>query len=130
MLTTVNKIYRKEIYIILSKYIDNHTICLCISIFYIAECQSILKGALLNVPIIECDFQHHYHKFVVPAKVLAVFIKNHRCEWHTRGQFISKANLDFNDENQLRYLQHDYSRLNKWVIKQCWDIWKAKSTGK
>lgn len=36
MLTTVNKIYRKKIYIILSKYIDNHTICLCISIFYIA----------------------------------------------------------------------------------------------
>ena len=37
MLTTVNKIYRKEIYIILSKCIDNYTICLCISIFYIAE---------------------------------------------------------------------------------------------
>ena len=94
------------------------------------ECQSILKGALLNVPIIEYDFQHHYHKFVVPAKVLAVFIKNHRCEWHTRGQFISKDNLNFDDENQLRYLQHDYSKLNKWVIKQCWDIWKVKSTGK
>lgn len=37
MLTTVNKIYRKEIYIILSKYIDNHTIRLYISIFYIAD---------------------------------------------------------------------------------------------
>ena len=49
MLTTVNKIYRKEIYIILSKCIDNHTICLCISIFYIAAANKITGTQAENV---------------------------------------------------------------------------------
>ena len=54
MLTTVNKIYRKEIYIILSKCIDNHTICLCISIFYIAQLEhsAWFSGTVIGF---ECD---------------------------------------------------------------------------
>lgn len=84
----------------------------------------ILKGALINVPIFEINFQHRYHSFTIPAKVKSVFIRNERCDWRTRGQFISKNNLNFNDNKQLKFLQHDYSTFNKWIIKECWNYWK------
>lgn len=90
------------------------------------EYYSIIKGALINVPIIENSFQHHYHTLVIPVLVRAVFIRNENFVWHSRSQFISKNNIDFNDFKQIKYLQHDYSKFNKWIIKLCWKYWKKK----
>lgn len=117
--TTTHYQLSKELQIGMHQYQSQH----------LKDYYKILKGALINVPIFEMEFQHHYHSFTIPVKVKSVFIRNERCEWRTRGQFISKENLDFNDEKQLKFLQHDYSKFNKWIIKKCWKYWKLNKRG-
>lgn len=90
------------------------------------EYYSILIGALINVPIIESNFQHHYHALIIPALVKNVFVRQEKCVWHSRSQFISKNNLNFRDNKQLKYLQHDYSRFNQWIIKKSWQFWENR----
>lgn len=76
-----------------------------------------LYHAILNVPVFEWSIQHHYHCFTIPSIVEATFIKNTRCDYRTRGQFIGHDFINPTDPNQVHYLQHDYNKLNKIIIK-------------
>lgn len=82
-----------------------------------------LKYAILNVPIMELSWQHHYHKFVVPALVIETFINNQPCHWRTRGQFISFDHFDPTDQHQIQYLKHDYSKMNQTIIEHTLHYW-------
>ena len=83
-----------------------------------------LTGCLLNVPILQATINEKFIKFVVPGKVISSGWTIKLQTMRTRGQMIKWDNIDFNDEHQLRYMQHDYNRLNKYVIKLAWKDWK------
>lgn len=90
------------------------------------EYKSILTDALINVPIYSSlnYIKRTYSSFTIPGRVIKVFHKKWSSRWICRSQFISNDNIDFNDKKQLRYLQHDYSLLNKFAIRLCWKYWK------
>lgn len=77
-----------------------------------------LYHAIINVPFYEKEVQHKYKFYVIPALVLSTFEKNKRCEWITRSQFISRDMIDIKDKKQIKYMQHDYSKTNKYLIKE------------
>lgn len=83
-----------------------------------------LTDCLLNVPILQATINEKFIKFVVPGKVISSGWTIKLQTMRTRGQMIKWDNIDFNDEHQLRYMQHDYNRLNKHVIKLAWKDWK------
>ena len=83
-----------------------------------------LTGCLLNVSILQATINEKFIKFVVPGKVISSGWTIKLQTMRTRGQMIKWDNIDFNDEHQLRYMQHDYNRLNKYVIKLAWKDWK------
>ena len=90
-----------------------------------------LLHALINVPVwgqfvnLEIGKRHYniLRPLIIPCKVLAVFIKNTPLKHYTQGQFISKANYDPHDPHQMRYMQHDYSLINRIITKEVLKYW-------
>ena len=74
----------------------------------------------------QATINEKFIKFVVPGKVISSGWTIKLQTMRTRGQMIKWDNIDFNDEHQLRYMQHDYNRLNKYVIKLAWKDWKKE----
>lgn len=85
-----------------------------------------LTGCLLNVPLLQITVNEKFMKFVVPGKVISSGWTIKLQTMRTRGQMIKWDNINFDDECQLKYMQHDYNRLNKYVIKLAWEDWRKK----
>lgn len=87
-----------------------------------------LTGFLLNVPLLQMTINEKFVKIVVPGKVISSGWTIKLQTMRTRGQMIKWNNIDFDDECQLKYMQHDYNWVNKRVIKLAWEDWRKEET--
>lgn len=98
--------------------------------------QNLLLGALINTP------RSAYHKGKTPlmrvGKIIAIFIKKDPLPTRSRGQFITATNWHMpliSPTNKkfwqnVRFLQHDYPKLHKFLIfKDCFFWWLATKLG-